>query len=80
MRCYGLAISRACCYQEANSLLVEASVELDYRLLHTVIPDNIAVAESIAQQKPVTAYAAKSSGSSSYRFLASECKKLWRLS
>jgi chromosome partitioning protein len=38
------------------------------------------VAESIAQQKPVTAYAAKSSGASSYRFLASECKKLWRLS
>lgn len=72
--------SRLLLTQEADSLLVEASVELDYRLLHTVIPDNIAVAESIAQQKPVTAYAAKSSGASSYRFLAKECKKLWRLS
>lgn len=65
--------------KEADDLLIEASVELNYRLLHTVIPENIAVAESIAQQKPVTLYDAKASGSRAYQFLAKECRKLWEI-
>jgi chromosome partitioning protein len=64
--------------KEADDLLIEAAVELNYRLLHTVIPDNIAVAESIAQQKPVLEYAPKSSGARAYKSLASECVKYWK--
>lgn len=65
--------------KEADDLLIEAAVDLNYRLLHTVIPENIAVAESIAQQKPILAYASKSSGSLAYQSLAKECSKLWRV-
>jgi len=46
-------------------------------LLHTTIPENIAVAESIAQQKPVLEYAPKSSGASSYKSAAFEIIKYW---
>lgn len=48
--------------KEADDLLIEAAADLNYRLLHTIIPDNIAVAESIAQQKSVLEYAPKSNG------------------
>ncbi|NJL78072.1 MAG: ParA family protein [Richelia sp. RM2_1_2] len=63
--------------KEADELLTEAAAELNYRLLHTTIPDNIAVAESIAQQQPVTEYAPKSSGAKAYKLLAKECVKYW---
>jgi chromosome partitioning protein len=63
--------------KEADDLLIEAAVELNYRLLHTTIPENIAVAESIAQQKPVLQYAPKSSGASSYKSAAKELIKYW---
>jgi chromosome partitioning protein len=63
--------------KEADDLLIEAAVELNYRLLHATIPDNIAVAESIAQQKPVLEYAPKSSGTRAYKSLAKECIKYW---
>jgi chromosome partitioning protein len=63
--------------KEADDLLIEASVELNYRLLHTVIPDNIAVAESIAQQKPVLEYAPNSNGAKAYKSLGKECIKYW---
>lgn len=63
--------------KEADDLLIEAAVELNYRLLHTTIPENIAVAESIAQQKPVLSYAPKSSGASSYKSAAKELIKYW---
>lgn len=65
--------------READDLLIESAVETDYRLLHTVIPENIDVAESIAQQKPVLDYAPKSSGSKAYQSLAKECSKLWKV-
>ncbi|MBW4455712.1 MAG: ParA family protein [Nostoc indistinguendum CM1-VF10] len=63
--------------KEADDLLIEAAVELGYRLLHTTIPDNIAVAESIAAQQPVSTYAPKSSGARAYQSLAKECIKYW---
>lgn len=63
--------------KEADDLLIEAAVELGYRLLHTTIPDNIAVAESIAAQQPVSTYASKSSGARAYQTLAKEYIKYW---
>lgn len=65
--------------READDLLIESAVETSYRLLHTVIPENIDVAESIAQQNPVLDYAPKSSGSRAYQSLAKECSKLWKV-
>jgi len=66
--------------READDLLIESSVEMDYRLLHTVIPENISVAESIAIQKSVLEYASNSSGAKAYQSLAKECSKLWKVS
>jgi chromosome partitioning protein len=63
--------------KEADDLLIEAAVELGYRLLHTTIPDNIALAESIAVQQPILNYAPKSSGARAYQSLAKECTKYW---
>jgi len=65
--------------READDLLIESAAETGYRLLHTVIPENIDVAESIAQQNPVLDYAPKSSGSKAYQSLAKECSKLWKV-
>jgi len=65
--------------RESDDLLIESAVEMNYRLLHTVIPDNIDVAESIAQQKSVLDYAPNSSGSKAYQSLAKECSKLWKV-
>lgn len=65
--------------RESDDLLIESSVEMNYRLLHTVIPENIDVAESIASQKSVLDYAPKSSGSKAYESLAKECSKLWKV-
>ena len=66
--------------READDLLIESSVEMDYRLLHAVIPENISVAESIAVQKSVLDYAPNSSGAKAYQSLAKECSKLWKMS
>ncbi|MBK4731543.1 ParA family protein [Oxynema sp. CENA135] len=57
---------------EADLLLFEAAPELGFRLLKTTIPDNIAVAEEIAHQQPVTNYAKRSAGAKAYRTLAQE--------
>lgn len=65
--------------RESDDLLIESAVEMNYRLLHTVIPDNIDVAEAIAQQKSVLDYAPHSSGSKAYQSLAKECSKLWKV-
>ena len=65
--------------READDLLIESSVEMDYRLLHAVIPENISVAESIAVQKSVLDYASNSSGAKAYQSLAKECSKLWKV-
>ncbi|MEB3360117.1 MAG: ParA family protein [Synechococcales bacterium] len=63
--------------READDILIEAEKDLNYRLLHTTIPENIQVAESIAQQQPVGDYAPNSSGARAYKSLAKECVKLW---
>jgi chromosome partitioning protein len=65
--------------READDLLIESAADLGYRLLHTTIPENIQVAESIAQQQPVAEYASSSSGALAYRSLTKECTKLWGL-
>lgn len=65
--------------READDVLIAGSVDLGYRLLHSTIPENIAIAESIAQQVPVADYDAKSSGAVAYRSVAKECLKVWGL-
>ena len=64
--------SRLLVTKEADELLAEAASELDYRLLKTVIPENIAVAEAIAHASPVTVYSSRSSGAKAYKKLAKE--------
>ena len=63
--------------READDLLIGAAEDLGYRLLHTTIPENIALAESIAQQKPISDYDPKSSGAIAYKSLAKEVSKVW---
>jgi chromosome partitioning protein len=64
--------------KEAEKLLSEAASELNYRLLKTTVPENIAVAEAIAHQQPVVVYSAKSSGAKAYQALAKECVEVWK--
>ncbi len=64
--------------KEADELLAEAVPELDYHLLKTKIPENVAVAEAIAHQQPVTVYSSKSAGAKAYRALARECLGVWK--
>ena len=71
--------SRFVLTREIDDMLIESAEDLGYRLLHSVIPDNIQVAESIAQQRPVLDYAPRSTGATAYKSLAKECKKLWGL-
>lgn len=65
--------------READDLLVESAQDLGYHLLYTTIPENISVAESIAQQQPVTEYAPSSNGALAYKSLAKEVSKLWKV-
>ncbi len=71
--------SRLVLTQEADNVLTEAAAESDFKLLGTTIPENISVAESIAQQSPVTEYAPTSSGAKAYKSMAKEIKKEWGL-
>jgi chromosome partitioning protein len=64
--------------KEAEDLLIEAAPELNYRLLKTTVPENIAVAEAIAHAIPVTIYAASSTGAKAYKSLAKECLEVWK--
>ena len=64
--------------READDLLKEAAGELDYTLLKTLIPENISVAEAIAQQIPVIDYAPRSPGAKAYQSMAKECVRLWK--
>jgi chromosome partitioning protein len=64
--------------KEADELLAEAATDLNYRLLKTIVPENIAVAEAIAHAKPVTAYSSRSSGAKAYKALAKECLEVWK--
>ena len=65
--------------READDLLIESAQDLNYHLLYSSIPENIQVAESIAQQVPVLEYAPKSSGSLAYKSLAKEVLKIWKV-
>ena len=65
--------------READDLLIGGAEDFGYRLLHTTIPENVAIAESVAQQRPVREYDAKSIGAKSYRSLAKELMKVWGL-
>lgn len=65
--------------READQLLKEASEGMGFNLLKTTIPENIAIAESIAQQQPISVYAPESSGAKAYKTLAKEVTQLWRL-
>jgi chromosome partitioning protein len=65
--------------RESDDLLISSAEDLNYRLLHTTIPDNIQVAESIAQQQPVITYASKSAGAVAYKSLGKELIKIWGL-
>ena len=65
--------------QEADALLRGSAQELGYRLLETTIPENVTVAEAIAQQCPVGDYAPRSMGAVAFRSLAKECLQGWGL-
>ncbi len=64
--------------READNLLTEAAAESGYTLFKTLIPENISVAEAIAQQKPVIDYAPRSPGAKAYQSLAKEYVRLWK--
>ena len=64
--------------READKLLTEAAAESGYTLFKTLVPENISVAEAIAQQKPVIDYAPRSPGAKAYQSLAKECVRLWK--
>ncbi len=64
--------------READNLLTEAAKEAGYTLINTLVPENISVAEAIAQQKPVIEYARHSSGAKAYKSLANEYVRLWK--
>jgi len=65
--------------READDLLISSAEDLNYRLLHTTVPENIQVAESIAQQQPILEYSPKSAGAVAYKSLAKEVAKLWKV-
>ena len=64
--------------READNLLSEAAAEAGYTLFKTIVPENISVAEAVAQQKPVIEYAPRSSGAKAYQSLAKEYVRLWK--
>lgn len=65
--------------RESDDLLIGSATDLNYRLLHSTIPENVQIAESIAQQQPVLAYAPQSVGGKAYLSVAKECMKLWEI-
>lgn len=64
--------------KEADNLLTEAAAESGYNLFKTLVPENISVAEAIAQQIPVIDYAPRSPGAKAYKALAKECMRVWQ--
>jgi chromosome partitioning protein len=71
--------SRLVLTRESDDLLIDAATDLGYRLLHSTIPENVQIAESVAQQQPIVAYAPKSVGGKAYLSVAKECMKLWEI-
>jgi chromosome partitioning protein len=64
--------------READNLLTESAEESDYTLFKTLVPENISIAEAIAQQIPVIDYAPRSPGAKAYSTLAKEYVRLWK--
>lgn len=64
--------SRLLLTKESDELLNTGASEFGYRVLKTIVPENIAIAEAIAHQKPITLYAPKSPGAKAYKNLAKE--------
>jgi chromosome partitioning protein len=71
--------SRLVLTREADEMLIDASEDMGFRLLHTTIPKNIALAECIGHQQPISVYAPKSTGALAYKSLAKEISKIWGL-
>lgn len=71
--------SRLVLSREADDMLIEGSEDFGYRLLHSVIGENVAIAESVAAQVPVRSYAPGSPGAAAYKSLAREVVKVWGL-
>jgi len=66
--------------REAAEQLLEGVKQSRYTLLKTAIPENVAIAEAMARQVPVSDYLAGSVGAAAYRDLAQEVASLWQLS
>lgn len=66
--------------REVVDQLVAILKQPHYRLLKTTIPENVAIAESIARQAPTRSHAASSPGAIAYQELAVELIALWNLS
>ena len=58
--------------QEYDAMLASGAGELGFNLLKTVIPENIAIAESVSAQISVLDYARDSTGAKAFRKLAKE--------
>ena len=58
--------------READQLLTKGAKELNFELLKTTIPDNIAIAEAVSSQVSVLEYAPSSVGAKAFKKLAKE--------
>ncbi|ASC69225.1 Chromosome-partitioning ATPase Soj [Halomicronema hongdechloris C2206] len=66
--------------RDAADQLIEGVKRSHYTLLKTAIPENVAIAEAIARQMPVSEHLAGSLGAAAYRDLAQEVASRWKLS
>lgn len=65
--------------REVMEQLVATMKSSKYHLLKTTIPENVAIAESIARQLPTRDHAAGSLGALAYQVLAKELVQRWQL-
>lgn len=63
--------------READDMLVDASIEMGFQLMHTAIPENVAVSESFDAQKPISQYSKRSKAALAYKRLAKELRQVW---
>jgi chromosome partitioning protein len=71
--------SRLVLSRDMDIQLAVQSVAAGYGLLETTLPENIAIAEAIAQQVPVCDYDPHCAGTLAYRQLAMEVLQVWGL-
>ncbi len=62
--------------KESDEILRESASDLNYTLLDTVIPDNIAVASSIGHHQTIRQYSERSVGAKAYQKLTQEFLQL----